>query len=261
MKRPWDGSLDVLRTGAAVLVVLLHCSGSLRPLAEFGPEWWGTALLQAFTRSAVPLFVMISGALLIGPETENLAAFYRRRASRILVPLIFWMLFYQLISTRGLSGRIVATIYGGTPYPHLWYLYMLLCLYFVLPAVSAAYRSMNRGWLVLLSLGLIGSTFLSYAYNLLVFHRFPVLFFPLKTIPFIGYALIGKVLYDALPRRSGWPARYASRHTRRWPRHAGAQPDSAVMRSGRLRPARWSCSSRPRFSVRCSCFPRRDGSD
>lgn len=161
MKRPWDGSLDVLRAGAAVLVVLLHCSGSLRPLAEFGPEWWGTALLQAFTRSAVPLFVMISGALLIGPETENLAAFYRRRASRILVPLIFWTLFYQLISTRGLSGRIVATIYGGTPYPHLWYLYMLLCLYFVLPAVSAAYRSMNRGWLVLLSLGLIGSTFLS----------------------------------------------------------------------------------------------------
>ena len=105
MKRPWDGSLDVLRTGAAVLVVLLHCSGSLRPLAEFGPEWWGTALLQAFTRSAVPLFVMISGALLIGPETENLAAFYRRRASRILVPLIFWMLFYQLISTRGLSAE------------------------------------------------------------------------------------------------------------------------------------------------------------
>ena len=52
MKRPWDGSLDVLRTGAAVLVVLLHCSGSLRPLAEFGPEWWGTALLQAFSGSS-----------------------------------------------------------------------------------------------------------------------------------------------------------------------------------------------------------------
>lgn len=75
---------------------------------------------------------------------------------------------------------------------------------------------MNRGWLVLLSLGLIGSTFLSYAYNLLVFHRFPVLFFPLKTIPFIGYALIGKVLYDALPRtRSSAPFWLAGRDMRR----------------------------------------------
>lgn len=46
--------------------------------------------IKAFIRVGIPIFFMISGALLIGKSNEN---FLSKRFSRILEPFIFWVLF------------------------------------------------------------------------------------------------------------------------------------------------------------------------
>lgn len=138
---PW---IDLLRVVACLMVVCSH-SGDFF-VARFDADrtaflsgvCWGSAL-----RACVPLFVMISGVLLLPVRMES-GAFYRRRLGRILWPLAVWSLltpfFYRLYGhAEGQQALYdVATFplnfnYTTTP---LWYLYMLVGLYLILPIVS-----------------------------------------------------------------------------------------------------------------------------
>lgn len=86
------------RVIAILAVVLLHVSSRVVMWSELGSnDWWYANLYDSLVRWCVPVFVMISGALLLSPEkAEPLGLFYKKRASRILFPLVFWSLFYML---------------------------------------------------------------------------------------------------------------------------------------------------------------------
>ena len=75
--------MDSLRVLAIVCVVLMHVSTRFNVnVANFDIS----ALINAFIRVGIPLFFMVSGALLIGKSNEN---FISRRFNRILKPYIF----------------------------------------------------------------------------------------------------------------------------------------------------------------------------
>ena len=63
-----------LRAIACVLIVLLHViDGWLKPngiqLAQFSIRWWlDNVIIQILVRVGVPIFIMITGALLLNPE-------------------------------------------------------------------------------------------------------------------------------------------------------------------------------------------------
>lgn len=161
MKRdnlPW---VDALRVLACFLVVLAHCTDP--HVAHFDSNY--NVFLQgcsvgSLVRCCVPLFVMMSGVLLL-PNDMSVSEFYRKRVGRVVVPLIFWsvitpLLYYVYINFIYRSGSLSldlssytleATInkiytsvfnfnYDTTP---LWYLYMLVGIYLVLPVFN--------GWL------------------------------------------------------------------------------------------------------------------
>lgn len=90
--------LNNARIIAILAVVLLHVSSRVITWSELGSnDWWYANLYDSLVRWCVPVFVMISGALLLAPEkAEPLGVFYKKRASRILSPLVFWSLFYML---------------------------------------------------------------------------------------------------------------------------------------------------------------------
>ena len=79
---------------------------------------------------------MISGTLLIDPnKQDSLKAFFTKRMPRIIIPTLFWSFFYLAYTyrTRGLTASsAIDLIAQGTPYYHLWYLYMVIGLYSVL---------------------------------------------------------------------------------------------------------------------------------
>jgi len=70
--------------------------------------------------------------------------FYKKRFSKILIPLIFWTLFYSsyVLIVRHNSTKvwdfesIIINILNGRPYFHLWYLYMLIGLYLITPLIN-----------------------------------------------------------------------------------------------------------------------------
>src|SRR5436305_14647980 len=72
--RPRPGGLDwmdMLRVGAILAVVVIHAIGPATRESGTGWHsawWWGADLLNAACLWCVPVFVMVSGALLLDPS-------------------------------------------------------------------------------------------------------------------------------------------------------------------------------------------------
>src|SRR5256885_496912 len=96
-RRQW---MDALRVLACLAVIVLHVSASV--VIDFPDvrslHWTVGNIGNAFTHWCVPVFVMLSGALLLSPAKQlPVTVFYRKRASRILIPLAFWSVVYTLL--------------------------------------------------------------------------------------------------------------------------------------------------------------------
>ncbi|NEO85394.1 MAG: acyltransferase family protein [Spirulina sp. SIO3F2] len=135
--------LDNTRILAIFAVVLLHVSGGVIVNSEWGSQaWWIGNIYNGFTRWCVPMFVMLSGALLLDSrKQESLTQFYRKRLSRILWPLLFWSVFFSGWAwARGMvKGEpvhlltLLNNLLTGKPNDHLWFLFMILGLYLFTP--------------------------------------------------------------------------------------------------------------------------------
>jgi len=137
--------LNDMRFLAAIAVIFVHISQGVMKISDGigSMQWWVANIYQALTYWGVPVFVMISGALLLNPSREyvNSKEFYNKRVKRLLPPLIFWSIVYILWSF--LKAKVTHTSYGisdivnqlimGTPYYHLWYVYMVFGLYLITP--------------------------------------------------------------------------------------------------------------------------------
>ena len=85
--------LDVVRLIAMFTVVCCHCtdpfnfySGTAPNIGEI--KLWG-AIYGSVLRPCVPLFVMITGALLL-PVRGDASTFYKKRITRVLYPFLIW---------------------------------------------------------------------------------------------------------------------------------------------------------------------------
>lgn len=174
------GWIDLLRVIACFLVVFSHsCDPFVAVFDSDRATFLQGALAGSLVRACVPLFVMMSGVLLL-PVRTDAGTFYRKRIGRILGALVFWslalpVLYFLYMRCVGTASPSIdpalftgeATLrkmwtfvfnftYDTTP---LWYLYMLLGLYFILPILSAWLERASRRDLRIV-LGIWGATLL-----------------------------------------------------------------------------------------------------
>ena len=135
--------LDNSRIFGTFAVVFLHVSADVVLGNDVGSEyWWFGNVYDSAVRWCVPVFVMISGALLLDQnKKEDLLTFYRKRLSRILWPILFWSIFFLLWAfLKGLIKEappsaisLAKILLSGKPYFHMWFLYMIFGLYLFTP--------------------------------------------------------------------------------------------------------------------------------
>lgn len=135
--------LDYLRIVAIVAVIVLHVSAEHYDLFgktdRFG--WWLANILDSATRFCVPIFVMISGAVLLGREWPVIA-FYQKRSIRLLPPLVFWNALYLVlmpspeVAPHSLFWKMARILTVGNTAGHLWYLSMFVCLMVFAPFIN-----------------------------------------------------------------------------------------------------------------------------
>jgi len=155
--------INVLRILAIYAVVTAHVAIWLTMATRpFVFHWWLGSGLFYLAHFSIPVFVMISGALLLDDtRRESAGQFYRRRMVRVGVPLVVWTVVYLLVRRfvdgEPLStGLVVQLILTGEPYYHLWFLYMIFGLYLITPALRTFVRCAGQGqrWFVIV-LGLV----------------------------------------------------------------------------------------------------------
>ncbi|MDO5734903.1 MAG: acyltransferase family protein [Propionibacteriaceae bacterium] len=141
----WD--LDLLRIGAILGVVAMHTFGLIlsNPELEGTRTWWFGIIMDFGFTFCLPLFVMISGALLLQARAHarGPAAFLRRRAGRLVPALIFWHAFYVVVVRMWILEEDVTPkmaligVLDARVYTALYFLWLILGLYVLAPVLSA----------------------------------------------------------------------------------------------------------------------------
>ena len=132
--------IDYLRVMACFLVMATHScepfylggEGSLI-LTRSDAVW--VDVLNSLPRACVALFVFAS-AYLQFPLHYTTGDFFRKRALRILPPFLIWTLVYALVwgePVQNLKDLMLNFNYAAG---HLWFVYMLLGLYLIMPLLS-----------------------------------------------------------------------------------------------------------------------------
>jgi surface polysaccharide O-acyltransferase-like enzyme len=164
--------INKLRVFATLMVIMLHVSAPVRDQLENmnALNWFIGSLFDGFSRAGVPLFLMISGALLLNKK-ESLKDFYVKRLLRILIPFLFWGLFYGFYWTKSVGKELNVTetllsVFKGPTSYHLWYLYTIIGIYLVSPFLRILIENITKTQLqILLILGLIFNILLPHIYS------------------------------------------------------------------------------------------------
>jgi len=138
--------LDLLRVVASFAVVLLHeVPWQVTHLPADSLGWWTANIYNIGMRFCVPVFIMISGALLLDPgRAEPVATFFRKRLFKVVIPFLVWVCFYYGFYLYRAGDPFVAEDFvreaartAGSPHMphHLWFLPMLIGLYLATPFI------------------------------------------------------------------------------------------------------------------------------
>ncbi|MBW7475543.1 acyltransferase family protein [Paenibacillus oenotherae] len=140
---------DVLRIAAIIGVVLIHVTaptiGILHVIGEVR-FWWTANFINSAVRWSVPIFVMISGMMLLHPDrTETAKPFYRKRLGRVLPLFLIWSFIYYLWGIRDELNlfeweSFLRGLIGNRIHYHLWFVYMLIVLYLMTPLLRVVVK-------------------------------------------------------------------------------------------------------------------------
>jgi surface polysaccharide O-acyltransferase-like enzyme len=201
---------DVLRVVGAFAVIVIHVTGDGTSAIDTLPlrSWWLCTILESLSRWAVPIFVMVSGMLLLDPnKVESPVEFYRKRMRRLAIPMTFWSIFYLCWrwfyeGERFHAGTAIYQFVSGGGYYHLWFLTMLLGLYLATPVLRIIVHSLSRiqlCWTTATVLALAMADAVARANDGSDFT------FVFKFCPFIGLFLLGYCLRDVHRSRNSIP--------------------------------------------------------
>ncbi len=129
---------DALRAMAIIGIVFCHASISFVTQGINRPDFYIAAFFDCFRDFSIPIFVMLSGALLIN-RRDSLKDFFKKRLSRIFIPFVFWAVLYIIYSAHvidhGFSLSRAIDIFFGTSSTigvAFWFIWMIVIVYFLI---------------------------------------------------------------------------------------------------------------------------------
>ena len=143
--------LDVLRVIACLSVILIHASAEYAIKNIESSNFLPANIIDGLARIAVPLFVMISGALLLDEKYDFNIKKHINHILKLIAFYLFWSTSYSIIYKvikpliRHKPIRIVkiiGSILSG--HFHLWFIYLIIGLYLILPLLRLWVNDKNK---------------------------------------------------------------------------------------------------------------------
>lgn len=132
--------VDWMRVVACFMVMVVHSTepfylgGEGALIATKADAIWA-AFFDSIVRCCVPLFVIASSFLQF-PLHYSAGEFFRKRSVRILVPFVIWSVFYAFYWGEPVSNLKDLVFNFNYAAGHLWFVYMLIGLYLIMPLLS-----------------------------------------------------------------------------------------------------------------------------
>ena len=127
--------LDLLRTFAILVVILYHMDHFFGSLTTQP----GIIIHMAYhdiARASIPIFLMISGVLLLNKSYPSISDFLKRRFTRIVYPFIFWIIVILVpLYYQGCDLESIWIFFIGEP-SITWYFWTLIGIYLFIPVIN-----------------------------------------------------------------------------------------------------------------------------
>ncbi len=180
---------DLLRAFAIIAVIICHVD------IFFGPLTTQSQIIAQMTfhdigRIGVPIFLMISGSLLLNRDYPDLGQFLKKRFARIIYPFIFWIiLILAQLHYYNYSSAFLWKVFIGEP-SITWYFWTLIGIYLFIPVINSFIRDYGekgiKYFLAIWFITMVLRTFNSYP----LWENFDLSLFA----GYIGYPILGYYL-------------------------------------------------------------------
>lgn len=153
-------NIDIARTIAIIMVLLIHTVEDL----EYGKvlcdnlhisniKWFIETILYIIGRIGVPIFCMLSGALMGKRNIENLKEHYKIRVLPMMRVTIIWMLAYRvlffflygnnedLFNIKSIIMELV--LFNPSTANHLWFMPMIIGIYIMMPFINRLIQNLK----------------------------------------------------------------------------------------------------------------------
>ena len=109
-----------------------------------GGGWMEQVIIAAISRFAVPCFIMISGVIWLHKGNDvSIKSLWKKRIPRLFTSLLFWSILYAIFTEWSNKKfeiyRFVKNVFCGNY--HLWFLYMFIGVYTVIPLIQYISKS------------------------------------------------------------------------------------------------------------------------
>ncbi|WP_299525542.1 acyltransferase [uncultured Methanobrevibacter sp.] len=135
--------LDNLRFFAILGIIAFHIS-----MLWYKPEVLGVSIVDICAKlgkSGVPIFLMISGALLLKKKQYSIKDFYKKRFPRVTIPFLFWIAIYivSILYIHQMYSNLFYDIAKHFFDTYMWYFYLIVGVYLALPFINDFINSRN----------------------------------------------------------------------------------------------------------------------
>ena len=128
--------LDILRIIACFLVIVCHTYTLGFNKTEYNVTWFLSVVIYLISKTAVPIFFMISGFLNLRKD-YTYKEIIKKTITRLLIPLLFFSVLIYFkdnteISIQNFYNFVIAFLQEDIM-EHYWFLYALIGMYLVTP--------------------------------------------------------------------------------------------------------------------------------
>ena len=144
--------IDVARAVAILMVLLIHSLDGIYESCLYGGQPIDTVTNIFITtfytlgRLGVPLFLFISGALLLNKnftDKKNIVQFYKKNYLNLLICFLIWIVIYNILipiirnESFSIKKMLLELLFLRTnDLSHMWYMYVILGIYIIIPFLS-----------------------------------------------------------------------------------------------------------------------------
>ncbi|WP_140937939.1 acyltransferase [Sphingobacterium lumbrici] len=149
--------IDSIRVLATLSVIFLHVAAPA--VYQYGSvsnfDWWIGNIYDSSVRFCVPVFLMISGTLILSKTYESTGEYLKKRVLRILFPFLFWSIIYiakdlflkvnrgEVLGFIEVLEFIFLALKNGASF-HMWYVYLIIGLYLFFPIIGKWINKSNE---------------------------------------------------------------------------------------------------------------------